>query len=106
MAGRGVFHQTADLFLYSYEADFFHGLLKKYEKKLARPFNFTFLYIDDVISLNISWFGDFVDRTYPIELEVKDTTDTARSVSFLDIHPEIDNGRLFQFPHCELSIYI
>jgi hypothetical protein len=25
----------ADLFLYSYEADFIHGLLKKNEKKLA-----------------------------------------------------------------------
>jgi hypothetical protein len=32
----------ADLFLYSYEADFIQGLLKKNEKKLARSFNFTF----------------------------------------------------------------
>jgi hypothetical protein len=30
----------ADLFLYSYEADFIQGLLKKNEKKLARSFNF------------------------------------------------------------------
>jgi hypothetical protein len=28
----------ADLFLYSYEADFIQGLLKKIEKKLARSF--------------------------------------------------------------------
>jgi hypothetical protein len=34
----------ADLFLYSYEADFIQGLLKKNEKKLARSFNFTFHY--------------------------------------------------------------
>ena len=39
----------ADLFLYSYEADFIDGLLKKNEKKLARSFNFTFRYIDDVL---------------------------------------------------------
>ena len=42
----------ANLFLYSYEADFIQGLLKKNEKKLARSFNFTFRYIDDVLSLN------------------------------------------------------
>ena len=32
----------ADLFFYTYEADFIHGLLKENEKKLARSFNFTF----------------------------------------------------------------
>jgi hypothetical protein len=51
----------ADLFLYSYEANFIHGLLKKNEKKLTRSFNFMFCYIDDVLSLNNSRFGDFVD---------------------------------------------
>jgi hypothetical protein len=40
------------LFLYSYEADFIQGLLKKKEKKLAWSFNFMFRYIelDDVLS--------------------------------------------------------
>ena len=64
--------------LYSYEADFIQGLLKKNENKLARSFNFTFRYIDNVLSLNNSRFGEFVDRIYPIELEIKDTTDTDR----------------------------
>jgi hypothetical protein len=45
------------LFLYSYEADFIQGLLKKSEKKLARYFNFTFRYIDDVLSLNNSFLS-------------------------------------------------
>ena len=62
----------ADLFLYLYEADFIQGLLKKNEKKLDRSFNFMFRYIDDVLSLNNSRFGDFVDRIYPIELEIKE----------------------------------
>jgi hypothetical protein len=85
----------ADFVLYSYEADFIQGLLKKNEKKLARSFNYTFRYIDDVLSLNNSRFGDFVDRIYPIELEIRDTTDTDRSVSYLDLHLEIDSeGRL------------
>jgi hypothetical protein len=71
------------------------GLLEKNEKKLVRSFNFTIRYIDDVLSLNNSRFGDFVARIYPIELEIKDTTDTDRSASYLDLHLEIDsNGRL------------
>jgi hypothetical protein len=32
-----------------------------------------------------SRFGDFVDRIYPIELEIKDTKDTDRSASYLEI---------------------
>jgi len=85
----------ADMFLYSYEADFIQGLFKKKKKKLARCFNFTFRYIDDILSLNNSRFGDFVDRIYPIELEIKNTTDTDRSASYLDLHLEIDSeGRL------------
>ena len=67
------------------------GALKKNEKKLARSFNFTFRYIDDVLSLNTSRLGDFIDRIYPIELEIKDTTDTDRSSSYLDLHLETDS---------------
>ena len=81
--------------LYTYEADFLQSLLKKNEKKLARSFNFTFRYIDDVLSLNNSRICDFVDRIYPIEVEIKDTTDTDRSASYLDLHLKIDSeGRL------------
>ena len=61
------------------------GLLKKNQKKLARSFNFTFRYIDDVLSLNNSRFGNFVDRIYPIELEIKDTTDTDRLLHTLKL---------------------
>jgi hypothetical protein len=83
----------ADLFLYPYEADFIQGILKKNEKKLARSFNFTFRYIDDVVSLNNSMIGDFVVPIYPIELEIKDTTD--RSAPYLDLYLVIDSeGRL------------
>ena len=113
MFGGRVFQQTVgihmgtncaplltDLFLYSYEADFIQGLLKKNEKKLARSFNSTFSYIDDVLSLYNSRFGDFVDSIYPIELEIKNTTDTDRSASYIDLHFEIDSdGRLRTKPY-------
>ena len=108
MFGRRVFQQTvgipmgtncatllADLFLYSCEADFIQGFLKKNEKRLVRSFNFTFRYIGDVLSLNNSRLGDFVDRIYPNQLEIKNTTDTDRSALYLDLHLEIDSdGRL------------
>ena len=84
-----------DLFIYSHEADFIQGLLNKNEKKLAKSFNFTFRYIDDVLSLNNSRFGDFVDHIFPIELKIKDTTYTDRSAPYLDLHLKIDSeGRL------------
>ena len=90
----------ADLFLYSYEADFTQGLLKKNEKKLARSFHFTFRYIDDVLSLNNSRFGDFVGRINPIELEITHTTDTDTSALYLDLHLEIhSDGRLRTKPY-------
>ena len=108
MFGGHVFQQTvgipmspnsapllADLLLYLYEADFIQGLLKTNEKKLTRSFNFTYRYIDYVLSLNNSRYGELVARIYPIELEIKDTTDTDRYASYLDLHIEIDSeGRL------------
>jgi hypothetical protein len=48
-----------------------------------RSINFVLRYTDDVLLLNNSRLGDFVDRIYPIDLEMKDTTDTARSASYL-----------------------
>jgi hypothetical protein len=102
MFGGRIFQQTlgipmgtncdpllADLFLYSYEVDFIQELLKKNEKKLVRFFTFKSRYIDDVLSLNT--LGDFVDRIYPIVLEIKDTIDTARCVSYIDLYLQIDS---------------
>ena len=80
-----------DLFLYYYKADFIQELLKN----LAVSFNFTFHYIDDVLSLNNSKFDNYVERIYPNKLEIKNTTDIVNFVSYLDLHLEIDNeGRL------------
>ena len=67
--------------------------LKKNEKKLARSFNLTFRYIDDVLSRKNSSFGDFVNHIYPMKLEIKDTTDTDRYASYLDLHLQFDSER-------------
>jgi hypothetical protein len=52
--------------------------------------------VDDVLSLNNSRFGDFVVRIHSIELEERDTTDTDRSGSYLDLHLEIYSERLLR----------
>ena len=83
------------VFLYSYEAYFIQGLLKKKGKKLTRSFSFMFRYIDDVLSVNNCKFGDFIDHIYPIHLEINVTTDTAGSASYLDLPLEVNiEGRL------------
>ena len=41
----------ADLFLYSYEAEFVQSLLQAGKKNLAQQFNFIYRYTDDVLSL-------------------------------------------------------
>jgi hypothetical protein len=70
------------LFLHAYEVDFLQGLLKNKDIKLAKTFSFSFRYIDDVLSLHNSRFSDYLHRIYPNEMEVKDTTDTQKSVPF------------------------
>ena len=70
-------------------ADFIHEILKENEKKLTWSFNFKFRYIDDVLSLNT--FYDFVNCIYVIELEIKDTTDTAKTTSYFVLHLDIDS---------------
>ena len=64
---------------------------KETERKLTWSFNFTFRYIDDVLLLINYRFEDFVDRIYPIGHEEKETTNTARCASYLDLHLEIDS---------------
>ena len=68
----------SDLLLHSYEADFLQGRLKNNDIKLSQTCNSSFRYLDDVLSLKNSRFGDYLHRIYPNDLEVKDTTDMNR----------------------------
>jgi hypothetical protein len=65
------------------------ALLSRYINKHDRHRQFLFLV--GVLSLNNSRFGDFVDSIYPIELQIKDTTDTDMSALYLDLHLQIDS---------------
>ena len=46
-----------DLFLYSYESEVLQRLVKDKKIHEARAFNFTYRYIDDVLSINDSRFA-------------------------------------------------
>ena len=75
----------ADIFLYSYQAEFIQSLLSAGKKRLASQFNFTYRYIDDVLSIHNPDFENYLGQMYPPELEIKDTTESNTSSSFLDL---------------------
>jgi hypothetical protein len=83
--GPCIANQLRDV-LYSYESEFLQKLVKDKKIHEARAINFTYRYIDDVISINNSRFAEFLPLIYPPELEVKKTPDTASSASFLDLY--------------------
>ena len=79
------FTLLADIFLYSYEAEFIQSLLSTWRKQLASRFNFTYRYIDDVLSINNPEFENYLSQMYPVELEIKETTESNTSASYLDL---------------------
>ena len=81
----------ADIFLYSYEVEFIQSLLSTGKKKIASQFNFTYRYIDDVLSINNPDFENYLDQMYPAELEIKDKTESNTSASYLDLLLSIES---------------
>ena len=75
----------ADVFLYSYEAEYIQSLLSTGGKRLASEFNFTYRYIDDVLSINNPDLENNLGQMYPPELEIKHTTESNNFAFFLDL---------------------
>ena len=75
----------ADIFLYSYKAEFIQSLLSTDRNQLASRFNFRYRYLDDVLSINNQEFENYLDQMYTVELEIKDTTESTTSASYLDL---------------------
>ena len=67
-------------------------------KHLASRSNLTYRYIDDVLSINNPEFENYLGQMYPAELEIKDTTESTNSASYLDLLLSV--GR-----DCHTSIY-
>ena len=56
-----------DLFVCLYESEFISNLVKYKKIHEARAFNFTYRYIDDVLSINNPRFAEFLPLIYPPE---------------------------------------
>ena len=83
----------ANLLLYSYEVEFLKSM-KKSNKKLAKAFNLTSRYIDDLISINNIRFKQLLKDIYPEELVVSETSESRNVVSYLYLLIDISNGDL------------
>ena len=63
---------------------------------MALSFNHTYRYIDDVLSLSNLNFDKYVNLIYPEELEIKNTTESIHSSSYLDLQISTDqNGQMY-----------
>ena len=70
--------------------------MKKLMKKnlcVAKKFNDTIRYIDDLLTVNNSKFEKEICNIYPPELTLKRTSESERNVSYLDISISICGGK-------------
>ena len=75
---------------------FIQSLLLAGRTRLASQFNFTYRYIDDVLSINNPYFENYLCQMYPPEIEIKDTTESNTSASYLDLLLSIGkDGQLY-----------
>jgi hypothetical protein len=104
-----------------YEFEFMKSL-QKTDLKLAREFNKTCRYIDDLVTINNPSFAEFIPRIYPDSLKLNKENEDPKNATFLDTALEIkDNGsvRIFiydkrddfpfeinTYPYCSSNISI
>ena len=50
-----------------------------------QQFSYFIFNIDDVLSINNPEFEHYLNQMYPVELEIKDTTESTTSASYLDL---------------------
>ena len=75
----------SELFLYSYENKFLDKLIKEGKRKLARKFDLSYHYVDDLIFFNNKRFKEFISDIYPKELTISETTESTSIASYLDL---------------------
>ena len=75
----------ADLFLYSHETEYLDRLLSKGNRTLARKFNFTYRYIDNLISFRNKNFQKYLSKIYAKELQIKPTAQSDFVTHYLDL---------------------
>ena len=85
----------ADLFLYSYESEFFDNMIRCGHRKLSRSFNLCYGYIDDLIVFNNKKFLDYLKEIYRSQLTVEKANKSDHLADYLDLTFFIDSlGKL------------
>ena len=78
-------HYWLTCFSIPMKISFWINSFRKAKKKLARKFNLSYHYIDDLISFNNKRFKEFISDIYPIELTISETTESTSVASYLDL---------------------
>ena len=78
----------ANLFLFYYEYKYMRNLINM-NLMLAKKFNNTMQYIDDLLTLNNISFHSAIDDIYPSELQLKKTSESPTALLYLDIEVTI-----------------
>ena len=61
---------VADLFLFCYERDFMLSLSDDNQSEVIEAFNSTSRYLDDLLSIDNTFFDSMVNHIYPSELQL------------------------------------
>ena len=59
---------------------------------LLKLFNSTARYLDDLLNIDNSYFGQMVGQIYPTELQLNKANSSDTEASFLDLNLSITNG--------------
>ena len=89
----------ADLFLYSYENEFLDNMIRSGHRRLARPFNLCYIYIDDLIVFNNKKFLDYLKEICRSQLTAEKANKSDHVADYLDLTFIIDSGGSFQLGH-------
>ena len=87
----------AELLLHDYKSSEMVRFSRTNGHPQAKSFEFTRRYIDDLISVNNPRFDKAIEKIYPSELTLKDTTLANGKVAYLDRQIEIRDRQLVMF---------
>ena len=78
-------HYWLTCFSIPMKMSFLDKLIKEDKRKLARKFNLSYYYVDDLISFNNERFKEFISDIYPKGRTISETTESTSIASYLDL---------------------